>query len=208
MFRAKFLTRLRGLLRDNELDLSEPFGTDVRQRQLLKTLFKKSWVVYSKPPFAGPAKLLDYLSRYTHRVALTNSRLISSLDGKVTLTYRDRRDGDRRKLLTLPAEMLIGRFLTHVLPTRLMRIRHYGFLANRFKQIRLTTIRQLLGADQKTITTQKSDWLTQWLETILGVEPECCPCCGDRLLKTPLPSKLPSAAKPSVKRNQIRGSPE
>jgi len=90
MFRAKFLTRLRGMFADHELDLTDMLGTEVRQRQVIRNLFRKSWVVYSKPPFAGPAKLLDYLSRYTHRVALTNSRLVSLKNGDVTLTYRDR----------------------------------------------------------------------------------------------------------------------
>ena len=105
-------------------------------RQLIKRLFKKSSTVFSKAPFAGPARLLDYLSRYTHRVAITNNRIIACRDGDVTFSYRDRRDGDRRKQLSLPANQFIARFLTHVLPTRFTRIRHYGYLANRFKQIR------------------------------------------------------------------------
>lgn len=209
MFRAKFLTRLRELFLENELDLTAAFGSEVKHRQQIRKLFKKSWVVYSKPPFAGPAKLLDYLSRYTHRVALTNSRLVSCQDGKVTLTFRDRRDGDRRKRMTIPAEQLIGRFMTHVLPDRLMRIRHYGFLANRYRKVRLETIRRLLGLDDlDTKATDKgTDWLTQWLESIIGAEPETCPCCGDRLRQSELSNKLLSTIRFSVAENPIRGSP-
>ena len=210
MFRAKFLTRLRELFRDNELDLTEPWNSAVRQRQLIRRLFKKSWVVYSKPPFAGPKKLLDYLSRYTHRVALTNSRLIGCDGGKVTFTYRDRRDGDRRKRMTLAAEQLIGRFLTHVLPERLMRIRHYGFLANRYRKVRLETIRQLLGVTktEPPESNKEPDWLTQWLESIIGAEPETCPCCGDRLQLSELSNTLVSATRPGVEQKLIRGSPK
>lgn len=209
MFRAKFLTKLRTMFLEKELDLTGAFDCEVRQRQLIRKLFKKSWVVYSKPPFAGPAKLVDYLSRYTHRVALTNSRLIGCENGNVTLTFRDRRDGDRRKLMMLPAEQLIGRFLTHVLPERLMRIRYYGFLANRYRKVRLESIRQLLGVLKTKTTTANNepDWLTQWIESIIGVEPENCPCCGDHLQLSGLSSKLPTASRPPVVENSIRGPP-
>ena len=94
-------------------------------------------MVYSKAPFAGPRKLVDYLGRYTHRVAISNHRLLSCASGEVTFTYRDRNDGDRRKTARLPAENFLGRFLQHVLPDRFMRIRHYGLFANRNKQQRL-----------------------------------------------------------------------
>ena len=102
-------------------------------------------MVYSKPPFAGPAKLLDYLSRYTHRVAISNHRLVDCAESQVIFRDRDRADGDRRTEAKLPASEFIGRFLTHVLPTRFMRIRHYAFLANRHKSAKLAKIRQLLA---------------------------------------------------------------
>jgi hypothetical protein len=189
MFRAKFLTGLRQLFREVGLDLTDALQPPAKQRQLVKGLFKKSWVVYSKPPFAGPAKLLDYLSRYTHRVAINNSRLLRCRDGNVTFSYRDRRDGDRRKQLTLSADKFIGRFLTHVLPGRFMRIRHYGFLANRHKQTQLARIRKLIGA-QPTTTNALTKTPKQWLLEAVGIEPNACPCCGERLLKTELPSQL------------------
>lgn len=210
MFRARFLTRLRELFSTNALDLTPAFDSELRQRQQIRKLFKKSWVVYSKAPFAGPAKLLDYLSRYTHRVALTNNRLANCDNGQVTFNYRDRRDGDRRKRLALPAEQLISRFLTHVLPDRLMRIRYYGFLANRFRKVRLEIIRQLLGVNESNTNASpdETQWLTQWLESIIGAEPETCPCCGDRLRQSQLSNKLNSANRCSVAPNSIRGSPD
>jgi hypothetical protein len=152
-------------------------------------------VVYSKAPFAGPAKLLDYLSRYTHRVAISNHRLVAGTPhddgpsddgrGEVRFTYRDRADGDRRKVAALSTDEFIGRFLTHVLPARFMRIRHYGFLANRHKQAKLARIRELLGAAPPpplpaTLTAE------QWLQDVLGIDPSCCPGCGARLHQTPL----------------------
>jgi hypothetical protein len=208
MFRGKFLNGLKDLFDSSALDLTNALVASTNDRQLIKRLFKKSWVVYSKAPFAGPARLLDYLSRYTHRVAITNNRIIACRDGDVTFSYRDRRDGDRRKQLPLPANQFIGRFLAHVLPTRFMRIRHYGYLANRFKQKRLAQIRQLIGAKSPKPQVLKSS-TEQWMMLVPGIEPDRCPCCGDRLLETPLPNRL---IQPSMKADlqtaiTVRGPP-
>jgi hypothetical protein len=186
MFRGKFLAGLRQLLHSQTLDLPAGFvDHETRLRQWLRRLARKSWVVYSKAPFAGPAKLLDYLSRYTHRVAISNHRLVACQGGQVTFTYRDRRDGDRRKVTKLSAEAFIGRFLTHVLPGRFMRIRHYGFLANRHKAAKLARIRALLGASppQPLPPTRTAD---EWLQEVLGIDTTSCPGCGQRLCQTRL----------------------
>jgi hypothetical protein len=113
--------------------------------ELLGRLAAKDWVVYSQPPFGGPDKVLEYLSRYTHRVAISNRRLLGIADGKVTFAYRDRRDGNRRKELTISAHEFLRRFLQHVTPVGLCRIRHYGFLSNRCKEQQLPRCRALLG---------------------------------------------------------------
>ena len=94
----------------------------------IKASRKKSWVVYAKKPFGSPQTVLDYLGRYTHRVALSNDRILNVQNGQVTLSYRDRKDGDRKKPLPLDAHEFIRRFLLHVLPDGFMRIRHFGFL--------------------------------------------------------------------------------
>lgn len=190
VFRGKFMAGLRELLESKTLVLPESLRTPLQQRQLFKRLFKHAWVVYSKAPFAGPRKLLDYLSRYTHRVALTNSRLRRCQDGQVSLTYRDRTDGDRRKLLTLPVDQFIGRFVTHVLPDRFMRIRHYGFMANRHRRRSLETIRRLTGTKPLPAHDSDTDSLQEWLEQVVGLNASSCPCCGETLVKTELPSQL------------------
>src|SRR5439155_6845927 len=110
----------------------------------IKASRQKSWVVYAKKPFGSPQTVLDYLGRYTHRVALSNDRILQVQDGEVTLSYRDRKDSDRKKTMTLEAQEFIRRFLLHVLPEGFMRIRHFGFLANRAKKQSLAQCRKLL----------------------------------------------------------------
>ena len=200
MYRAKFLVGLKHLFEQESLDLTPSLTSLAARRQLLKRLWKKPWVVYSKAPFAGPAKLLEYLSRYTHRVAITNSRLLACANGKVTFSFRDRRDGDRRKQLTLPVNQFIGRFLTHVLPSRFMRIRHYGYLANHSKQKLLTRIRVIIGLQpQQAFTAQSA---ADWLKQALGIDSEICPNCGDQLIDEPLPNPLtPTKQRPKPRGN-------
>ncbi len=210
MYRGKFLAGMKELFDQDALNLTDTTETPARQRQLIKRLFKKSWVVYSKAPFAGPAKLLDYLSRYTHRVAITNSRILASRDGAVTFSYRDRRDGDRKKQMSLPASQFIGRFLTHVLPRRFTRIRHYGFMANRNRKRHLAIIRKLIGA-KPPAAANNANPIQQWLSKVLGVDPKGCPCCGDKLFESELPNQLGGQILPSPERfghNLIRGSPQ
>lgn len=176
-FRGKFWDGFQQLLEAGKLRLPREYAEGAKQvPPLLKKLRKKSWVIYSKAPFAGPAKLLDYLSRYTHRVAISNDRLLACGDGQVTFAYRDRADGDRRKRSTIPADRFIGRFLTHVLPDRFTRIRHYGFLSNRNRKTKLATIRKRLAVrpPEPAITLTAE----QWLETVLEIETSRCPCCG------------------------------
>jgi len=143
----------------------------------LQPLGDKDWVVYSQPPFAGPEKVLEYLSRYTHRVAISNHRLRRLEDGQVTFDYRDRKDGDRLKQRTLVADEFIRRFLTHVVLPRFCRIRHFGFLSNRVKQQRLERCRALLAqapaAGDATPATAAT-LLRQWYGVDLGQ----CPHCG------------------------------
>lgn len=201
MFRGKFLAGLRKLLDERALDVPSHATS---RRTWLRQLTRKPWVVYSKAPFAGPSKLLDYLSRYAHRVAISNHRLLACDDGQVTFTYRDRTDGDRRKTLTLPADEFISRFLTHVLPKGFTRIRHYGFLANRHKAEKLARIRQLLGA--RPLQAQPEQTAQQWLEAVLGIDTTQCPCCGGPLFEEtllPVPGDnallrqlLPAAPRP------------
>jgi hypothetical protein len=135
-------------------------------------------VVYSQPPFAGPEKVLDYLSRYTHRIAISNHRLRSLEDGRVTFDYRDRRDGNQVKQLTIPAAEFIRRFLTHVAPPSFCRIRHYGFLGNRVKEARLERCRALLDASAVATAEVPEDPLALLLQ-LTGVDVSKCPECKE-----------------------------
>jgi hypothetical protein len=186
MFRGKFLAGFAALLDRGELAVPPDLGPGIKNmRCLLRQLRRKAWVVYSKPPFAGPAKLLDYLSRYTHRVAISNDRLVGCADGEVEFRYRDRRDGDRRKHTKLPVDTFLKRFLCHVLPERFMRIRHYGFLANRYRREKLGRIRCLLGVPPRE--RLETPATVEWLAALLGIDLARCPCCGGPLSQREIP---------------------
>jgi hypothetical protein len=114
-------------------------------RSLLGQVRSRKWVVYAKKPFAGPQQVLDYVGRYTHRVAISNNRILNIEDGQVTFRYKDYRDGGQQKTMTLSADEFIGRFLLHVLPEGFHRIRYYGFLGNRYRKEKLEQCRHLLG---------------------------------------------------------------
>jgi hypothetical protein len=198
VFRAKFLEKLAQLCQSGNLQLPpqlQQLACESGLQKWIRFLRKKSWVVNSKPPFSGPQKTLDYLARYTHRVAISNHRLISLDDGKVSFYYRDRRDADRRKVAVLPADQFIRRFLQHVLPDRFMRIRHYGFLANRAKKQALARCREQLGAEQpEAEPTEKT--VADWLLKLTGLDITRCPKCGTPLLQTelrPQPEPVPTA---------------
>ena len=148
-------------------------------------------MVYSQAPFAGPRKLLDYLGRYTHRVAISNQRILNCVDGQVRYRYRDRRDGDRLKTDVLPAEEFIHRFLQHVLPDRFLRIRHYGLLANCLKARQLARCRQLLGTRPPAADDQPHT-AADWMRVLLDIDITRCPCCGGTLYRQELrPSVTP-----------------
>ncbi len=189
-FRGKFLEGFDRLVQAGQLAIPASLqASEFSFAALLRKLRRKSWVIYSKRPFAGPRKVLDYLSRYTHRVAISNERIVGYRDGQVTFRYRDRTDGDRLKLETISASEFIGRFLCHVLPDRFMRIRHYGFLSNGHRRKKLAQIRVLLGAAEPKEKMAQS--LQQWLVETLGIDSQLCPCCGSELECTTLEPTRP-----------------
>jgi len=144
--------------------------------QLINQLWKKDWVVYSKAPFNGPEKVLDYLGRYTHRVAIANHRIVKVEDGLVTFRYRDRTDGDKCKQMTISAQEFTRRFLLHVIPDSYKRIRHFGFLANRCKKRDLIRCRELLGlcSDLPPIPAET---MQEKMLRLTGVDVTECPRC-------------------------------
>jgi hypothetical protein len=157
VFRGKFLAALTRAFNTGALNLAGATATlaqaSARQR-LFSALREHEWVVYAKKPFGGPQQVLDYLGRYTHRVAISNNRLARFEDDRVSFCYKDYAHGNRRKVLTLEAGEFIRRFLLHVLPRGFMRIRHYGLLANRAKRLKLAHARSAL--DQPPLVPQPS----------------------------------------------------
>jgi hypothetical protein len=204
MFRAKYLDGLDELLQQEQLDippsLAKLAAADTRRRELRRWR-KKPWVVYSQAPFAGPRKLLDYLGRYTHRVAISNHRILACRDGQVHYRYRDRRDGDRLKTDVLPVEEFLHRFLQHVLPDRFLRIRHYGLLANRVKAQQLARCRQLLGARPPAAADEEPHTAADWMRLLLGIDITRCPGCGQQLHREILRPSFSSPADASLARH-------
>ena len=146
----------------------------------LAPLRQAEWVVYAKPPFAGSQQVLDYVGRYTHRVAISNNRLLDIEDGQVQFRYKDYRHDSQQKVMTLSADEFIRRFLLHILPNGFQRIRYYGFLGNRFRQEKLQRCRQLLGmvsADQPPPAKEPpKDYRDRYQEQT-GESLRLCPVC-------------------------------
>jgi hypothetical protein len=146
-------------------------------RRYLAPVWNTEWVVYAKRPFAGPAQVLDYVGRYTHRVAISNNRLVSIDDGKVRFRWKDYRDGNRQKTMTLDGGEFIRRFLIHVLPDGFHRIRYYGFLGNCHRARKLARCRELLAmASAGPVTEPPTDYRDRY-EALTGRSLRGCPHC-------------------------------
>jgi hypothetical protein len=203
LFRRLFLEGLTKLYKAGKLfffgNLSKLIDPDTFAAHLAP-LRKTNWVVYAKPPFGGPKAVLAYLSRYTHRVAISNHRLVSADTDTVTFRWKDYRikHGDRMKVMRLPTPEFIRRFLIHVLPSGFHRIRHTGFLANGIRRERITTIRHLFdvepNADQKTGDDHR---------THTNERDQCQPCpeCGSAMIiiETFTRGQMPKARAPPRK---------
>jgi hypothetical protein len=180
MFRGLFLRYLEKAFAAGELDffsehrhLHEP----AMFRRYLTPAWRAEWVVYAKRPFAGPAQVLDYVGRYTHRVAISNNRLVSMDGGKVCFKWKDYRDDNHRKTMTLPAEEFIRRFLIHVLPDGFHRIRYFGFLGNCHRARKLALCRELLGmAPAGSAADAPADYRDR-VEALTGQSLRECPHC-------------------------------
>jgi hypothetical protein len=138
---------------------------------------EKDWVVYAKRPFAGPQEVLKYVARYTHRVAISNDRLLDINDGKVQFRWKDYRDSNRHKTMTLDADEFIRRFLLHVLPDGFQRIRYYGFLANRYRAEKLTLCRQFMQMPPPTVNREANKDYRDRYEALTGISLKTCPLC-------------------------------
>ncbi len=195
VFRAKYLAGLQHAFDTSQLTFAGS-TTELADRRLftvfLHQLRAVKWIVYAKRPFAGPEYVLEYLGRYTHRVALSNDRLVEHADGRVRFRWKDYADHDRVKILTLEVDEFIRRFLLHILPSRFMRIRHFGLLANRTRHRQLARARQLLGAPP--VEPAHPESVLVLMQRLTGIDVSRCPVCGDgRMHRTAVlaPTRLP-----------------
>jgi len=179
LFRGKFLAGVKTAYQAGQLILLESLRDPASFQALLDRLYDKAWVVYSKPPFGSPEQVLTYLARYTHRVAISNFRLVRLESGRVTFTYKDYSQGGRVREMTLSVEEFIRRFLLHVLPESFVRIRYFGLLSNRHRKQNLARCRELL-ADQPIAdieTASQENWRAR-LMRLTGRDSTICPVCG------------------------------
>jgi len=190
VFRGKFLDGLRKAFDAGEL------GQNDSTPALCESLRRIDWVVYAKPPFAGPEQVLAYLGRYTHRIAISNHRILGLEEGKVTFRYRDYKDGSRQKVLRLSVHEFLRRFLLHVLPKRFVRIRHYGLLANRHRAEKLARCRDLLEVPQPK--ERARECVKEKLHRLTGIDPLRCPACEQgRMVEI---AEIPRPARRRLKR--------
>ena len=201
LFRRLFLKLLEQAFDSGQLRFFSSLQTLEDRQTFLRHLApvrKEEWVVYAKPPFARPQQVLQYVGRYTHRVAISNNRLLDIEDGQVQFSWKDYRHNNRQKTMTLPADEFIRRFLLHVLPNGFQHIRYYGFLGNRYRQEKLVRCRQFLGMaslDETLIAQEPKDYRDRY-EELTGSSLRQCPVChqGGMHLTKVLPVKSRSPA--------------
>jgi len=196
VIRGKFLEALEKAWLEGKLQLRVP---PAQFPSFLRKLRRKKWVVYAKESFGGSSKAYDYLSRYSHRVAIANQRLVSLAQGKVSFRARDNRRPGHQRLVTLTAPEFIRRFLGHVLPSRFVKIRHYGLLAPANARTKLEKAQTLLSlqppgalAEPQSREHETPTYSYTWQDLLLaltGVDLARCPICGGRMLRTRLTVK-------------------
>ncbi len=199
LFRRLFLEQLQASFSDlSFFGALAPLTDQAVFHRALAKLQRIDWVVYAKRPFAGPEQVLSYLGRYTHRVAIANSRLIALADGQVSFRWNDYRHHGKSKVMTLTADEFIRRFLLHTLPGGFHRIRHYGFLANGHRAAKLTRCRQLLRVPPAAAAPAPPTDYRERYRQLTGFSLEICPDCGGQMeLLGPLP--YPGSRKTSAR---------
>jgi hypothetical protein len=200
LFRGKFLARLRAAFKQGKLKffgkLAALADTHAFARWLTP-LYKKEWVVYAKRPFGGPVQVLKYLARYTHRIAISNGRLLKLDKGQVTFRYKDYAAGPQHKTMTLSGEEFLRRFVQHVLPRGFVKIRHYGLWANRQRAKQMERSRALLSAEAAPAPVEPAPAETSPASDALGIEraplAQCPQCGSSRLVHRELPKETAAA---------------
>ena len=194
LFRRLFLAQLRQAFADKKLHFYKALSALEDPQAFAKYLApvaNADWVVYAKKSFGGPEQVLQYLGRYTHRVAISNNRLLNFADGHVDFKWKDYRQESQPRVMRLEATEFVRRFLLHVLPSGFQRIRHYGLLANCHREVKLEQCRQLLQAPPPLPVDEPLDYLDRY-ERLTGQSLRDCPqCCRGQMVR--IESFLPGA---------------
>jgi hypothetical protein len=205
LFRRLFIAQLQLAFDAGELQFFnslEALSSRVAFAKHLTPASRAEWVVYAKPPFGGPKQVLEYLGRYTHRVAISNNRLREFSDGVVTFAWKDYRRESRNKTMCLDAHEFIRRFLLHVLPSGFQRIRHYGLLANRYPEVRLNQCRDLLAAPAPVVVSEidVEDYRDRYQRLTGGSLRDCAHCGHGQMVRTEtlLPRAFPRGPPPTA----------
>jgi hypothetical protein len=191
-FKKRYIQKLKTAYQNEELIFpgnTKDFASEKGFQQLLSSLLKAKWIAYAKRPFAGPKKVLEYLGRYTHRVAISNNRILSIDNGKVSFTYRDRQTNNEIRIMTLEAHVFIRRFLLHILPMGFIKIRYFGFLAHKNKKQAIARLRKLIDPEAK-MPKKIRETIVEMMLRLTGNDITCCPRCGRGIMKTV--KKLPT----------------
>lgn len=178
-FKKRYLHDLQTAYRKSELIFpgnTARFESTQEFAKLLESLLEATWIAYAKRPFAGPFHVLEYLGRYTHRVAISNNRILSINNGKVTFTYRDRQNNNEIRTKPLAAHEFIRRFLLHILPYGFMKIRYFGFLSHTNKKQAVALIRKLIDPDMK-VPEKIKETISEMMLRLTGKDITCCPKC-------------------------------
>lgn len=185
MFRGKFLSFLRKAYEKEKIifpGVIASLSEENRFHELCALMYKKEWVIYSKPPFGSPKLVLRYLGRYTHRVAISNQRLVKFKEHRVTFRWKDYAHQNKKKSMTLDADEFIRRFLLHILPERFVRIRYYGLLSHRNRKQSLLQCRVSLGVPTDALAENEETAIETWEKRCLrltGFDPLACPHCSE-----------------------------
>ena len=159
----------------------------ILETQLLNALYRNAWVVYAKQPFLGPKQVIEYLGRYTHRIAISNHRIKNVAQDKVTFTYKDYREGAKQKLMTLDAGEFLRRFCLHILPRHFFKIRHYGILSSRAKpKLKMQQMKMgisIVKKEKQDLPDRQTGW-KEITKTKMGFDVDACPCCKTGRMKT------------------------
>jgi putative transposase/transposase-like zinc-binding protein len=203
VFRGKYLAALQEAYRQDRLQwagATAPLGDARTFQRFLAPLWQQPWVVYAKPPFASAQHVLSYLGRYTHRVALSNDRLVAMRAGQVVFRWRERRHHNRPRVMTLSAEEFIRRFLLHVLPVGFTRIRHYGVVGNRCRTLKLAACRRLFAQPAPPVLPRES--AAAVMRRLTGIDIACCPQCHQGrlvVIRTLPPLRRPALASETAR---------